>query len=135
MPASPALRRYNKRALLSCAAYAFALVGGISYFKNHPGAHGPAAYVAAIVPALAIIGVFVAMGRYLIEEQDEYLRLLTTRQVLIATAFALSAATLWGFLTSFGLAPHIDSYYIAVVWFGGLGLGSCVNRLIERRGA
>ena len=133
MPATPALRRYNKRVLISCAAYGFSLVGGISYFKNHPGAHGPTAYFAAIIPALAIIGAFVAVGRYLVEERDEYLRMLMVRQSLVATAFALSLATLWGFLNNFDLAPRIDSYYVAVVWFAGLGVGSCVNALIERR--
>jgi 4-amino-4-deoxy-L-arabinose transferase-like glycosyltransferase len=135
MPASPALRRYNKRVILFCAAYACALFGGVGYFKNHPGAHGVTAYFAAIVPALAIIGVFFAIGRYLIEEADEYLRMLMVRQTLIATAFALSLATLWGFLNSFDLAPRIDSYYVAVVWFGGLGIGSCINKIMSGREA
>jgi hypothetical protein len=135
MPTSPAQRRYNKRVLVFCAAYGFALVGGISYFNNHPGAHGVTAYVAAIVPALAIIGVFFAIGRYLVEESDEYLRMLMVRQTLVATAFALSLATLWGFLNSFDLAPRIDSYYVAVVWFGGLGIGACVNKILAGREA
>ena len=135
MPQSPAQRVYNRRVLVFCTAYAFALFGGVGYFRNHPGAHGLTAYVAATVPALAIIGVFFAIGRYLVEERDEYLRMLMVRQTLVATAFALSLATLWGFLTSFDLAPRIDSYYVAVVWFAGLGIGSCVNRFWAGRGA
>jgi hypothetical protein len=69
------------------------------------------------------------MGRYLIEEQDEYVRMLIVRQSLWAGALALSFATLWGFLESFDVVGHIDSYYIAVIWFGGLGIGSVINKL------
>jgi hypothetical protein len=90
---------------------------------------GGLAYLAAVLPALAIIGIFGAMGRYLVEEQDEYVRMLLVRQSLWASAFALSIATVWGFLESFGLAGHVEAFYIAVVWFFGLGLGSIYNRL------
>jgi len=100
----------------------------ISFFKNSSPT-GVSAYAAAILPALPIIGVFVAMGRYLADEQDEYIRMLTVRQTLWATGFALSVATIWGFLENFELVGHVDAYYVAVLWFGGLGIGSCMNRL------
>lgn len=125
---TPAQRRYNRSALLLCAAYALILFGVISFFKNSTPT-GVSAYAAAILPALPIIGVFVAMGRYLSDEQDEYIRMLTVRQTLWATGFALSVATIWGFLENFDLVGHVDAYYIAVLWFGGLGIGSCMNRL------
>jgi hypothetical protein len=60
------------------------LFGALSYFNNHPDARSATAYAAVIVPALLIIGIFFAIGRYLIEEQDEYLRLLMVRQTLVA---------------------------------------------------
>lgn len=132
MPSTPAQRRYNRDALILCAAYSALLVLAIGLFKNHAPA-GPLAYVVALLPALPIVGLFAAIGRYLVTERDEYLRLLMVRQVLVASALALSLATAWGFLESFGVAPRIDAYYIAVVWFGGLGLGNCINRLVERR--
>ncbi|SEN38850.1 hypothetical protein SAMN05192583_2697 [Sphingomonas gellani] len=135
MSVSSARVRYNKRVLLFCLGYVVTLIGGVSYFRNHPGAHGVTAYAAAVAPALLVIGVFFAVGRYLVEEQDEYVRMLMVRQTLIATAFALSLATLWGFLNAFDLAPHIDSYYIVVVWFAGLGIGQCVNTLLAGRSA
>jgi hypothetical protein len=125
---TPAQRRYNRSALLLCAAYALILFGVISFFKNSSPT-GVSAYAAAILPALPIIGVFVAMGRYLADEQDEYVRMLTVRQTLWATGFALSVATVWGFLENFDLVGHVQAYYVAVLWFGGLGLGSCMNRL------
>ena len=125
---TPAQRRYNRSVLLLCAAYALILFGVISFFKNSSPT-GVSAYAAAILPALPIIGVFVAMGRYLSDEQDEYIRMLTVRQTLWATGFTLSVATIWGFLENFDLVGHVDAYYVAVLWFGGLGIGSCMNRL------
>jgi hypothetical protein len=128
MVQSPAIKRYNARIIWLSLAYALFLMGAIYSFK-HKLVSGPLAYATAILPALAIIGMFVAIGRYFVEEQDEYLRMLTVRQTLWASGFALSLATLWGFLESFGLVSHLDSYFVAVLWFGGLGLGSLANRL------
>ena len=103
------------------------------YAFNHQRVSGPLAVVVAILPALPIIGVFAAMGRYLVEETDEYIRMLTARQSFYATGFALSVATIWGFLESFEIVGHVESFYIAVLWFGGLGVGSCINTLTMRR--
>ena len=128
MRSSSAIKRYNVRVIWLSLLYAAFLVGAILAF-NHRLVAGPLAYFAAILPAVPIIGIFVAIGRYLVEEQDEYVRMLMVRQTLWASAFALSLATIWGFLESFGLAGHIDAYYVAVAWFGGLGLGACINRL------
>lgn len=81
-----------------------------------------------------MIGVFVAIGRLLTSLRDEYQRYLMTRQILIATGFTLSVATAWGFVESFGLLPHVPAFYATVLWFAGLGLGGCINALLERRG-
>lgn len=134
MQKGAAIRRYNHSVLGLSALYVGALVGAELVFAHgHPS--GVAAYVTAILPALPIIGIFAAIGRYLVDESDEYLRMLTIRQTLIASGFALSCATVWGFLESFRLAPHVEAFYVAVLWFGGLGLGSCVNRLTLGRAA
>jgi len=125
---NPAQRRYNRSVLLLSLAYMFILFGVITFFKNSSPT-GLSAYAAAILPALPIVGIFAVMGRYLADEQDEFVRMLTVRQTLYASAFALSIATIWGFLENFDLVGHIDAYYIAVLWFGGLGVGSCINKL------
>lgn len=125
---NPAQRRYFVRVgvamtlYVACLAAANRLVGG-----GH--VTGIGAYVLATLPGLAIIGVFWAIGRLLVEEKDEYLRVLLVRQSLVATAFALSIATIWGFLENVDLVPHVDSYFVAILWFAGLGVGSLYNRL------
>ena len=132
--ASIAHRRYNKRVVVLSIAYAVALLGATYAFKHHL-LSGLVAYVAAILPALPIVGVFAAIGFYLVEEQDEYVRMLMVRQTLWASGITLSLATMWGFLESFGLAPHIEAFYLSVLWFGGLGVGGCANKLTGGRDA
>ena len=122
------MKRYNWRVLWMSLLYAAFLIGAVYGFKRHLFA-GPIAYVAAILPALPIIGIFGAMGRYLVEEQDEYVRMLMVRQSLWASGFALSVATIWGFLENFNLVEHVDAYSVAIIWFFGLGVGSIMNKL------
>ena len=128
-----AQRRYLIRLAISMGAYlatlalALRLVGG-------GGVTGPPAVVLALLPAFSVAGVFWAIGRLLIEESDEYLRMLLVRQTLVATGFTLTLTTMWGFLENFDLVSHVDAFYITVVWFAGLGVGSCYNRLTLRGG-
>lgn len=132
MSRSLAVRRYNQSAIVLALLYAAFLMAAI-YAFTHQLVSGPLAVVVAILPALPIIGMFAAMGRYLMEEKDEYIRMLTARKSFYATGFALSVATVWGFLEAFELVGHVEAYYIAVLWFGGLGVGNCVNTLTMRR--
>ena len=131
MSTSIAGMRYNRRVIWFSLLYAGTLIAAVYAFKHHL-LGGPLAYLAAMLPALAIIGIFGSMGRYLVEERDEYLRVLATHQMLWATGIALSGATIWGFLESFDLVGHIDAYYVAVLWFFGQGVGSCINRFQGR---
>ena len=123
-----AWKRYNVRVVWLSVLYSVFLIAAVYGFK-HEMLNGVSAYVAAILPALPVVGIFAAIGRYLVEEKDEYVRMLMVRQTLWASGFALSVSTIWGFLENFDLVGHVDSYYIVVLWFGGLGLGACINRL------
>ncbi len=128
---NPAQRRYNRRIIILSVVYVILLCGAVALFVRQPP-HGVVAYVVAILPALPIVGMFGVIGRYLVEENDEYVRDWFVRQLLIATGFALSIATVWGFLENFGLVPHVYAYYAAILWFGGLGVGACTNALWSR---
>ncbi|HWI89266.1 MAG TPA: hypothetical protein VNS11_08520 [Sphingomicrobium sp.] len=125
---TPASKRYNRRVIWLSLLYVLFLFAAV-YGFNHQLIPGPLRYFAAVLPALPIIGIFGAIGRYLIEEQDEYVRMLMVRQSLFASAFALSIATVWGFLSNFGLVGRADGYWVAIAWFFGLGLGALYNRL------
>lgn len=129
---SPAQRRYNRRVLLLGLIYVALLFPAI-YLIGHGLVAGPIAYVVGVLPALAVSGFFWLMARYLVEERDEYLRMLQARQLLIATGIALTISTIWGFLEGFALVPHLYAYTWPVIWFAGLGIGAGINIAIERR--
>jgi len=128
MVRTAAWKRYNWRVIWLSLIYALLLVAAVYGFK-HKLVPGGLTYVVAILPALPVIGMFTAIGRYLVEEQDEFVRMLMVRQTLWASGFALSCATVWGFLESFELIGRIDAYYIVIAWYFGLGIGSVVNKL------
>ena len=86
---NPAWKRYNIRVVWLSLLYSIFLIAAVYAFKRDM-LTGVGAYVAAILPAIPVIGIFAAIGRYLVEEQDEYVRMLMVRQTLWASGFALS---------------------------------------------
>jgi hypothetical protein len=131
---SPAQRRYNRRVILLALIYVTLLFPAVYLLDRHL-VSGPLAYIVGILPAFPVIGFFVAIGACLVEETDEYQRMLLVRQSLIATGVAMTGATMWGFLEGFELLPHLVGYAWPILWFAGLGVGGCINKLIERREA
>src|SRR4029079_546020 len=127
MAHSTAWKRYNWRLIWLSLSYAIFLIAAVYGFKHQLVPNG-LRYFVAVLPALPIIGIFGAIGRYLVEEQDEYVRMLMVRQVLWASAFSLSLATVWGFLDNFELVGHADGYWIVIAWFFGPGLGGLYNQ-------
>ena len=110
---TPAWRRYNWRVAWLSLVYVGLLLGAVYGFK-HELVPGALRYLVAVLPALPVVGIFIAIGRYLLEEQDEYVRMLMVRQ------------TLW---ENFDVVGHIDAYYVAILWFAGLGIGGLINKL------
>jgi hypothetical protein len=131
MLTNPAIRRYNVRVLVLSVVYAV-LLFAMLYLLRRGALHGPIAYL-AVLPAFPLIGTFLALGRYIVEETDEYLRMLMVRQALIATGILLSITTAWGFIEIVGLVPHLPAYFTAVFWFGGLWIGWGFNIATMRR--
>ncbi|MDP1027547.1 hypothetical protein Q5H91_10010 [Sphingomonas sp. KR1UV-12] len=127
-------QRHNQRVLVLAIAYAALLFPAVYLLSRHL-VSGPIAYAIGVLPALPVVGFFVVLGAYLIEERDEYLRMLIVRQTLVATGVAMTAATIWGFLEGFELVSHLPAYAWPMVWIAGQGAGACANRVIERRAA
>ena len=126
---SPAMRKYVIRLAVLMTIYLVTLFAAVSLFKANM-VSGPAAYALAIAPALPIIGVFWAVMRLLIEEPDEYVKMMLVRQTLVATGFCLTVMTIWEFLQNFDLVPQgSNGFGAAFFWFVGLGVGALYNRL------
>lgn len=124
----PVMKRYTLRIAAAMTAYLITLALAVSMVGSGK-AVGTLAWILAFLPGLSVAAVFWAVGRLLIEEQDEYLRMLMVRQVLIATGLTLSIVTIYGFFENFGLVNSIDGFYVAMLWFIGLGVGGLVNWL------
>lgn len=125
---NPAQRAYARRVAPLMIAYVAALFFAI-WLHERIAPTGPLAVALAILPALPLIGVVWALGRLLVEEQDEYLRSLHVRQFMIATGFMLVVTCTWGFLETFELVPHVPMYWAFIIWCAGLGIGTLANEL------
>ena len=123
-----AQRRYVTRVLIAMVGYIATLFLAEHLIDNR-GLAGPLAWLVALLPGLCVASVFWAIGRLLIEEKDEYLRTLLVRQMLVATGLTMVIATIYGFLENYGLVGHVDAFYLTILFFIGLGVGSLVNKL------
>lgn len=123
-----AQKRYTKRVALFTALYLLSF-GILTFVTAESDPAFALRSVLAVLPGLAVIGIFWAVGRLIVEEQDEFIRMLVVRQSLIATGIALSAAAIWGFLETADVVPHLDAYWVAVAWFLGLFVGALSNRI------
>jgi hypothetical protein len=122
------IRRYLIRLFTAMGLYIVSLFAA-KYLLKHHLVGGWAVWPLAILPGLSVVGAFYAVGMLIIEQKDEFIRMLLVRQTLVASAFSLAIATVWGFLENFGLVVHVDAFYWAILWFIGLGIGAIVNRI------
>lgn len=123
---SDAMQRYTDRTLI----WTFSYVGAIalSVFLYHRfELPNVMLWFVAILPSLPIIYFVWAVGRYLIDEKDEYVRMRQVNAAITATGFLLILATFWGFLGSFGLVPHVPTWAAVPVWASGLIIGHILN--------
>ena len=128
LPRNPAARRYMIRVAVAMTVYVLGLIGANYLIENELVA-GPLAWAVAVLPGLAIAAVFYAVGMLILEQKDEFLRMLLIRQNLIATGFAMSVVVVWGFLEGFGLVGHVAGDLIVVLWAVGLVVGAVSNRI------
>ena len=121
-------RRYLLRLGSFIAFFGLALMTA-RYLTTNGLVDGLSVWVLALIPGLAMLGVVYSFGMLIFEQKDEFIRMLIIRQVLIATAVALSFAIVWGFLEEFGLVAHIYTHYVAIAWIIGFSFGGLVNRI------
>ncbi len=120
--------RYNRRMLATSFAYVIGLGVALTLFRGQDVSK-PVAALLSLMPTLPLFAMVWAMGRYIVEENDEYLRVRTINAALIATGVLLCAATFWGFLNTFEVAPAVPSWAAVPVWAIGLAIGQLVNKV------
>jgi hypothetical protein len=128
MMMNPAQRRYFSRMIPLSIAYGVAVFFASSLIPDGARAT-PQTIAIALVPALSVSGFIWAMGSYLAELTDEYVRLLEVRKALVATGLTLALASGWGILELFTDVPRVPLFFVFPVWCLGLAVGSLVNRI------
>jgi hypothetical protein len=125
---SPAMQRYNRRMILGSMVYTLGLFTATFGYKTlHPD--GALLWLLGLLPSVGVLLMVWAMGRLLVEENDEYLRLTLTQSALLGTGALLVVATLWGFLEQFGVVPHVPSWAALPVFAVAIGLSRCISWL------
>lgn len=127
MAKNAAQRRYIARFIPTMIAYVAAVVGVSWMFNNNPP-QGALKYAIAILPALPVIGVIAIIGRYLVEETDEFLRMRQAMSQLISIGLTLAFCAAWGFLEIYADVPKIGIFNVVWGFFGSwLISGTIVN--------
>ena len=124
----PEIRRYLVRIAFAMTLYLGSLWAAEVLIEDG-GMQGWPAYALAALPGIAFAAVFWIFARLIIEERDEFQRLLYIRQVMVATGITLTAAAIWGFLETYLPVPHIKAFWWPTLWFFGIGAGAIYNKI------
>ena len=127
MSMNAAKRRYLARFWPVMVLYV-AAVFGVSYWFNSAPPSGALKYAVAVLPALPIIGVFIVLGRYLVEETDEFVRLRQMIALLLAIGLTLTICAVLGFLEIYADVPQIGLFNVVWVFFLNFGIGSAAAK-------
>jgi hypothetical protein len=120
-PLRPAMRRYLLRFGISMSAYVVLLIGATMLHQRGLTA-GPLGYLIALAPAAAVLAAMASMGLYLAEEKDEFCREMLIQSLLWGIAATLGVASVWGFLETFGKAPHAPAWAAVPIFAMAMGL-------------
>ena len=118
---SPAVVQYTRRFMVGTFGYMLGLGLAIT-LHGRMELDGAAAFAIALLPVLPIFVMIWAMARYLIEEEDEFLRHRAAMASLFGLGVVLAAGSFWGFLETFGVVPHVWAWWTFPVWAIGMGL-------------
>jgi type IV secretory pathway VirB3-like protein len=125
MAMPPYMRRYFFRLACFMTGYAFALIGGLIVVGF--GVPVAVRVFLAFANAALICGVFWTIFRLLVECDDEYQRLLMTKQTLLVTALTLGTATFWQFLKVYEVTDSGPEWF-GVMWLASWGLAAPLVR-------
>jgi hypothetical protein len=124
---SPAHRRYTRRSLAGSAIYiAGVAIATLLIPDDAPATVGPIAL--AIVAGSGVLVWIWALSRYLVELEDEYLRMLQIRGMLVATGVTLGVTSMWGLVELFTTAPRLPVFFVYPLWCLGLLVGAFFNK-------
>lgn len=129
---SAAGKRYRRRVLMAMSLYIVILISCMKLVKAVP-MHAWALYLLAVLPALPVLAVLVILARYLQEESDEYLRMLTVRSLLVAAGALLATSVVNDFLRVIAHGGPLIPFVCFIVFFVSFGIAQAVQEAASRR--
>ncbi len=126
-----AFKRYQRRVQVAMAVY-FVVILGAAWVVKHLAVAGWQLYFWSVLPAVPIMVVIVAMGRYLGEETDEYQRLTMMRSILIGTAALLGTIVVSDFVRSFADTEPFPPFTSFIVFAVAMAIAQGVQKLRDR---
>jgi len=122
---------YQRRTMVTMSCYLLVVLAAALAVRHlHP--KGWLLYVLAVLPALPLIVYLLVLGRYLQEETDEYVRLMTMRSLLAGTGALLITIVISDFLRSFAETGVFPPFVLFMVFFLSFGIAQTVQRLQDR---
>ena len=125
---TPAYRRYFRRNVAFTALY-LAAVALVTWLVPEDAPPSAGTIALSLLPGMAVVGWIWAMGRLLIDLDDEYMRMLEVRKFVIATGITLAAASVWGMIELYTTVPRVPVFFAFPLWCLGLAVGSVANRI------
>ncbi|WP_415289032.1 hypothetical protein RSD66_03715 [Brevundimonas sp. S1H14] len=118
---TPAGRRYVLRTFAFMIPYMLICVAMMTTDAFDELMGKPAGWALAAAVAAPVVGQLWATLA-LMRESDEFVRMVTAKQFIIASGLAMAAATFWGFGESFAGAPHLPAWLIYPLFWAAFGL-------------
>ncbi len=123
-----ASHRYLWRVAL-CMVFYLVTLSAAEILIEDKGLGGWMAVVLASLPGLSFAGIIWVFGVLIVEEKDEFMRLLHVRQGLIATGIVLTLAAVWGFLETYRIVAPVAAFWWPTLWCFGIGVGAIFNKI------
>lgn len=98
------------------AVYVLAVATISGWLGWEPPTQGWGLYLAAISPAFPVGAAIYAMGRYLVDEPDEFQRMVQVRAMLSGLGLTMFVCTAWGFLAQYAHVWPLPLYLVFPLW-------------------
>ena len=128
---SAAKRRYQRDSLRWMAVYLVVLAGS-ALMVRHEALRGWELYFWSVLPSIPVLGVVWRMGRYLREETDEYLRLLTMQAILVGAGLLVAVLMVSDFLRGFANMGALPPFVDFIIFCGGMAATQAWQSLQNR---
>lgn len=116
--ATPAAKRYMIRTFLFMGGYVAALFLAVSGALDSIG--GVSGWALAAAVAAPVAGQIWATLAF-IRDSDEFVAALTAKRFILAAGLAIGLSVFWGFAEKFAQAPHLEGWWVYVVFWASMG--------------